>query len=115
MMSLFPSGERFVLVEGPPHGIAVMETTVDATMSLRERGLSPNTMYLHMQAVTLTLDWAWNQHPRIDLHARIEAGDLLMREEVFGVRRELRCNLMFDSLKDPKKRKVASEILCPTP
>jgi hypothetical protein len=43
-MSLFPSGERFVHVEGWRHGIAEMETTVYATMSLRKRVFPPKRL-----------------------------------------------------------------------
>lgn len=92
--TVFPStGERFVLVEGPPDGIALEATTVYTLMALRDRGCSPNTMRLAMQPVAMMLEWASDSLPAIDIQARLETGQMFSREEVHSLRRDLRIDL----------------------
>jgi len=90
----FPSsGERFVLIEGPPSGITLEAPALYAVMSLRERGCSPNTMYLAMQAVAIMLEWAASRSPAIDIDERLGTGMIFSREEIHALRRELRRDL----------------------
>lgn len=100
----FPSsGERFVVVDGPPDGIAIESTSIYTSMRLRELGLSPNSMSQHLSAVALLLRWAASHVPAIDLNARLESVQLLSTDEILSLRRELRRNLNVGRVKDPEK------------
>ena len=85
----FPSsGERFVIIEGPPHGIALDAPSIYTSMRLREEGLSPNSMAQHLGAVVLLLKWAAAQSPPVDLDQRLHSVQLLSRDEILSLRRE---------------------------
>lgn len=87
----FPSsGERYVLLEGPPHGLALDGTSLYTSMCLREAGKSPNTMAQHLAAIAVFLDWAAGQG--IDPDQRILSLALFSRDEITGLRRMLRDN-----------------------
>jgi hypothetical protein len=89
-ITLPSSGERLVLVEGPPNGIAVEETTLYTTLKLRSAGLSPNTMFQKMSAVAVFLNWAQDQ--KIDVNQRIGSCDLFTVEETYSLKEALRLN-----------------------
>jgi integrase len=85
---VFPSsGERVVFVIGRDK-IAREDTTAYTMVHQRAAGLSPNTMYLQMQAVAMMLDWADDRG--IDLEQRIGSGDLLSNDEIYALRDHLR-------------------------
>jgi integrase len=85
---VFPSsGERVVFVIGRDK-IAREDTTAYTMVHQRSVGLSPNTMYLQMQAVAMMLDWA--DARGIDLEQRIGSGDLLSNDEIYALRDHLR-------------------------
>jgi hypothetical protein len=77
----FPSsGERYVIIEGRPHGIALEAPSIYTSMCLRENGLSPNSMAQHLRAIVLLLRWA-TEHS-IDLDQRLQSVQLLSTDEM---------------------------------
>ncbi|WP_127752624.1 tyrosine-type recombinase/integrase [Devosia sp. 1566] len=85
----FPStGERIVIVEGPPHGIIYEPASIYITINLRSHGLSPNTMLKQMQAVTMLLNWAVDSN--LDIEQRIGTCDLFLVEEIHALKEALR-------------------------
>lgn len=104
----FPStGERFVIVEGPPHGIALDATSLYTSMCLREAGLSPNSMAQHLSAIILLLEWGDNERRGIDIDERLQTVSLFSAEEILSIRRYLRQNRNLGRLRDPNKREMA--------
>lgn len=104
-MSVDPStGERWALVEEPPHGLAHALTTLYGAACLRENGLSFNTQLRHLGAVAIALDWAAGK--QIDLEQRILACDMLERGEVHDLRKRLRRNFNLDKARSAKARRA---------
>lgn len=104
---IFPSsGERFVIVEAPPDGIALEATSLYTSMSLREAGLSPNSIAQHLSAIVLLLEWASSRIPTIDIDERLQSVSLFSGDEVLDLRRQLRQNRNLNRLTDDEKRKA---------
>jgi len=105
---VFPSsGERFVVVEGPPHGVALEAPSLYTSMCLREAGLSPNSMAQHLNAIVLLLEWSASRTPAIDFEERLQSVSLFSGDEVLDLRRYLRQNRNLHRLIDPEKRKAS--------
>lgn len=103
----FPSsGERYVIVDGPPYGIAVEPTSIYTSMRLREMGLSPNSMAQHLSAIVMLLKWAAAQTPAIDLDQRLQSVQMLSSDEVLSLRGHLRQNLNMDKVVDPERKRL---------
>lgn len=105
---VFPSsGERYVILEGPPHGIAMEAPSIYTSLRLREMGLSPNSMAQHLGAIALLLKWAADRSPAIDIDQRLQSVQLLSGDEVIDLRRALRQNLNVHKIKDTAKKAAA--------
>ena len=107
-LSVDPStGERWALVEEPPHGVAHAMTTLYGAARLRENGASFNTQLLALGAVAITLNWAVQK--KIDLEQRIGACQFFDRGETLDLRRRLRHNFNVEKARSDKARKLVRE------